>query len=395
MIGWLDCASGVSGDMLLGALVDAGVPLTTISDAVDVVLPDGGISLRCEPVVRGGIAATKVHVDGTESTVERTWADLRVLLDRAESVAGQTSWLTTARAAFVLLVEAEAAVHGLPPDAVHLHEVGALDAVADIVGVCAGMHQLGLTELWCSPVALGGGTVNAAHGRLAVPGPAVVRLLAGAPVYGGPVDVELTTPTGAALLAAHVTGWGAAPTITGAVQAFGAGTRELDGQANVVRLVVGRRWQQTGERRSGPDGVSDLVELAATIDDQDPRLWPEVIEALVAWLSPVLMRKGRPGHTLHVLATPADAETLTAAILSETTTLGVRRTAVTRVAAPRRLARVEVAGQPIAVKLGLRDGAVIDATPEFDDVRAAAKALGRSTRWVLQQASAAAAALLD
>ena len=171
MIGWLDCASGVSGDMLLGALVDGGVPLQVLADAIEVVLPDGGIRLRSETVVRGGIAATKVHVEGTDSTLERTWADLRALLDRAESVAGQTRWLAAARATFLLLVEAEAAVHGLHPDAVHLHEVGALDAVADIAGVCAGFDQLGLTGLWCSPVALGGGTVATAHGRLAVPGP--------------------------------------------------------------------------------------------------------------------------------------------------------------------------------------------------------------------------------
>ena len=399
MIGWLDCASGVSGDMLLGALVDGGVPLQVLADAIEVVLPDGGIRLRSETVVRGGIAATKVHVEGTDSTLERTWADLRALLDRAESVAGQTRWLAAARATFLLLVEAEAAVHGLHPDAVHLHEVGALDAVADIAGVCAGFDQLGLTGLWCSPVALGGGTVATAHGRLAVPGPAVLRLLATAPVYGGPIDVELTTPTGAALLASHVTDWGGPPTLTDAVQSFGAGTRELDGQANVVRLLVGRAWRPDAGRRSGPGAVAELVELSATVDDQDPRLWPDVLELLVeagaidAWLAPVLMRKGRPGHTLHVLAAPQHADRLVAQVLLQTTTLGVRRRAVSRVAADRRMDVVEVDGQRIGVKVGLLEGRVISSTPEWTDVQAAARALGRPVRWVLDRANASATAL--
>ncbi len=197
MIGWLDCASGVSGDMVLGALVDVGVPVEVLQQAVDAVTPEP-VTLRAERTTRGALAATRVHVEGTDSTTHRTWADVRRLLETpsARTVPG----IDRALATFAALAAAEAAVHGTTPEEVHFHEVGALDAIADVVAACAGFAHLGLTALHVSAVALGGGTVQAAHGRMSVPGPAVVRLLADAPSYGGPVDVELATPTGAALL---------------------------------------------------------------------------------------------------------------------------------------------------------------------------------------------------
>ncbi len=393
MIGWLDCGSGASGDMLLGALVASGVPIETLQVAVDAVAPEP-VRLRPERVERASIAATKVHVDAAPSHHHRTWRDLRVLLDGAPRVPG----IEQARATFRRLVEAEGQVHGIDPDEVHLHEVGALDAIADIVGVCAGFATLGLDRLTASPVALGGGTVQAAHGRLPVPGPAVVLLLAGVPTYGGPVAVELTTPTGAALLATHVSEWGPAPLLTGSGQGFGAGTRDLPGQPNVIRLVTGEPWPgvPADGRRSGPEGDAELVEVAATVDDLDPRVWPAALEALIAagaldaWLVPVLMRKGRPGHVLHALTTSAALGPVVDAVFAETSTLGVRHWPITRRALARAQLLVQVEGQTIRVKLGLSGTDVVQSQPEWDDVQAAANALHRPARWVLDAARTAA-----
>lgn len=395
--GWLDCASGVSGDMLLGALCAAGVPLEVMQAAVDAVTPEP-VRLTARPTRRGALAATQVDVEGTGSAVHRTWADLRALLDRPGLDAGG---LDRARRTFWLLVQAEAEVHGISPDEVHLHEVGMLDAIADVVGVCAGLAHLGLASLTCSPVALGGGTVQAAHGRMAVPGPAVVRLLTAAPTYGGPVDVELTTPTGAALLAAHVTGWGGQPLLSGTRQGYGAGVRDLPGHANVLRLVTGRPWVAPAPGvRAGPEGESELVEVQATVDDLDPRAWPLVLEEAVAagaadaWLAPVLMRKGRPGHTVHALTHPDRAEAVRAALLLHSSSIGLRWHPVWRRALPRTTTGIEVDGHRIRVKLCSADGVVVHAQPEWEDVAVAATALNRPARWVLARATGAAAQFL-
>lgn len=401
MIGWLDCSSGVSGDMLLGAVVEAGVPLSLVQAAIDAVAPEP-VQLRVEQVVRASIGATRVHVEAAESHHHRTWRDVRALLETpaAQAVPG----IDRALATFERLVNAEAQVHRVSPEDVHLHEVGALDAIADIVGVCTGLTHLGLDALTASPVALGGGSVQAAHGRLAVPGPAVVLLLAGCPTYGGPVDIELATPTGAALLAEHVTGWGPAPTMTGLRQSFGAGGRDLPRHPNVLRLITGTPWvpgDTTGDerRRSGPEGDTELTEIAATVDDLDPRLWPTVLEALLAagaldaWLVPALLRKGRPGHVLHALAPLATAEAVVSAAFAQTSTLGVRQQQVRRRALARAEATVQVDGQVIRVKLGYTEGVLTHLQPEWDDVAAAAAALARPTRLVLDQARAAASAL--
>lgn len=396
MIGWLDCASGASGDMLLGTLVAAGIDLADLQQAVDAVTPEP-VRLRAESVTRGTLAATRVHVLGTESHVHRTWADLAPLL-QVSGVPG----IDRARSTFRRLVEAEGAVHGISPDEVHLHEVGALDAIADIVGVCAGFALLGLQRLHCSPVALGAGTVQAAHGRLPVPGPAVQLLIGSAPSYGGPVEVELLTPTGAALLAEHVDEWGPQPLLTDTRQAFGAGGRDLAEQPNVVRLITGTPWQtaEPGTRRHGPQGLTDLMELQATVDDLDPRLWPSVLEDLIgagaldAWLAPVLMRKGRPGHVLHVLVPPGSADDVEQAVFALTTTLGVRRLPLTRRALERRVDTVEVAGHTIRVKVRDPHGPHRRSQVEWDDVLTAAEALGRPAREVLDQAVTSAHQLL-
>jgi hypothetical protein len=386
VIGWLDCSAGVSGDMLLGALVDAGVELAVLQDAVDRVGVEP-VRLERSTVTRAGIGACKVDVVVDEAPRTRTWSDVRDLLEQAELADGVRA---TALDVFARLAAAEAGVHRTPPEQVHFHEVGALDAVADVVGTAAGLDALGLTRLTAGPVVLGSGTTRGAHGPLPVPPPAVVALLRGVPVLAGPVAREMTTPTGAAVLASVVAEHGPLPPMVLRGSGTGAGGRDPAEVANVLRLVLG-----------DPVGVPspDAVVLEANVDDLDPRLWPGVLTALLdagahdAWLAPVLMKKGRPAHVLHVLCPPARLDALQEVVLRETTTLGVRSYAVARRVLDRAWRTVDVDGRPVRVKLGLLDGEVVNAVPEWDDVAAAAAALGRPAKLVLQEATALGAAL--
>ncbi len=385
MIGWLDCSAGVSGDMLLGALVDAGADLGVLQEAVDRVGVEP-VRLERSTVTRAGLGACKVDVVVDERPRTRTWSDVRELLERADL--GERV-RATALGVFARLAAAEAAVHRTTPEQVHFHEVGALDAVADVVGAAAGLDALGLTSVTASPVVLGSGTTSGAHGPLPVPPPAVVALLQGAPVLAGPVAQEMTTPTGAAVLASVVASYGPLPPMVLRRSGTGAGGRDSTELANVLRLVLGDPVEAPG---------SDAVVLEANVDDLDPRLWPGVLSSLLeagahdAWLTPVLMKKGRPAHVLHVLCPPARVAVLQEVALRETTTLGVRSYAVTRRVLDRAWRTVEVDGRPVRVKLGLLGSEVVNAVPEWEDVAAAAAALGRPAKLVLQDAAALASA---
>ncbi|MDX6267794.1 MAG: pyridinium-3,5-bisthiocarboxylic acid mononucleotide nickel chelatase, partial [Frankiales bacterium] len=290
MIGWLDGQAGASGDMLLGALVDVGVPLEVITDAVGAL----GLDIRFEvsKVQRGGIAATYVDVLTRDDQVSRSWRDVQQL------VSG------TAYGVFERLAQAEAVIHGVAVEDVHFHEVGAHDALADVVGAVAGFEHLRLTALHCSTVSLGSGTARGAHGPLPVPVPAVLALLEHVPVQAGLSPYEMTTPTGAALLATLVTDWGPLPPMRPVTTGHGAGTRDPQEVANVLRLTVGEPLATSGTG----------VLLETNVDDLDPRLWPRVLEQLLAagasdaWLTPIVMKKGRPAHTLSVLCADSDAE---------------------------------------------------------------------------------------
>ncbi len=386
-IGWLDLSNGVSGDMLLGALVDAGVPLDVLRDAL---APLGvPIGLRAEEVRRGGLRAVRVHVDAPEAgQPHRTWADVRLLLDRLPE-----PLRSSAAAVFEALARAEAGVHGVRPEEVHFHEVGALDAIGDVVGVCAGVAALGLDRLVVSPIALGGGSADTAHGRIPVPGPAVLALLAaaGAPAAGGPDDEELATPTGVALATTLADGHGPMPPMRPARTGVGAGGRDPAHRPNAVRLVVGE--PATSTPAASVHHAEDLVVLEANVDDLDPRAWPTVLDALLAagaldaWLTPVLMKKGRPAHVVAALAPPAGAGAVRAVLFRETPTLGVRETPTRRHALARAFRTVDLDGQPVAVKLGLApDGRVLNAMPEWEDVARAAAALDRPVKQVLARA---------
>jgi pyridinium-3,5-bisthiocarboxylic acid mononucleotide nickel chelatase len=385
---WVDASSGASGDMLLGALLGAGVPLDVLQQAVDGVSPEP-VHLRVEAVSRDGFAATRCHVEVSDSAEHRTWRDVRALLLGA---ALPEAVRDLAVRVFERLAAAEGIVHGHDPLEVHFHEVGALDAIADVVGVCAGVVHLGATEVVVSAIAVGSGSVTGAHGTLPVPPPAVAALLTGVPSYAGPPGApatELCTPTGAALLTTLATAYGPQPPMTTMAVGVGAGGRDPEGHANMLRLLV-------GSPEATNDGLDDLLVLETNVDDLDPRLWPDVISAVLAagaldaWLTPILMKKGRPAHTFRALVTPELAAEVRATVFRETSTIGIREYPVARHALPRETREIEVGGLPISVKVARLDGVVVNAQPEYDDVLRAAQALGRPVREVLAEATLAA-----
>lgn len=384
MIGWLDVGAGASGDMLLGALVDAGAPLAVLQEAVDAVGVEP-VRLSTEQVERGGLGALRVHVEVADHAATRTWADVRTLLEAAPM---DDRVRDTALAVFARLAAAEAAVHRVPAESVHFHEVGALDAVADVVGAAAGLHALGLCSVSASPVALGSGTTRGAHGPLPVPAPAVLALLPGVPVLAGPVPHESTTPTGAALLAALVTHWGPLPPMRLLRVGTGAGGRDPAEAANVVRLVLGEAVDDAADARA--------LLLETNVDDMDPRLWPGVLTALLAvgahdaWLTPILMKKGRPAHTLSVLCGETTVRAAREVVFTHTSTLGVRETPVARTALHRTEDVVDVLGHGIHVKRAFLAGRLVNSQPEWEDVATAATALDVPPRVVLARAAAAA-----
>jgi pyridinium-3,5-bisthiocarboxylic acid mononucleotide nickel chelatase len=384
-LAWFDVSAGAAGDMLCGALVGAGVPLAVLQDAADAVVPNL-VRWKQAAVHRAGLTATAVtpHTD-TDDRTERAWGDIRDLLFGA----GLTPAVRDpAVAVFTRLAETEAAAHGVAVEDVHLHEVGGLDAIADVVGVAAGLHHLGVTEVSAGPLAVGSGTVRTAHGVLPVPVPAVVRLCRGWQVEAGGTG-ELATPTGAALVTTLSRACEPLPAMVLEASGVGAGSRDTPGRANVVRVVLG-----TSGTTAGSEAGTTQIVLEANVDDLDPRLWPGVLEALLdvgaadAWLTPIVMKKGRPAHTVSVLAPPSRVDALLRTLMTATSTIGCRTHPVTKHALDRVMARIEVEGHPIAVKVATAGGSIVQAMPEFDDVARAATALGLPPREVLERARA-------
>jgi hypothetical protein len=396
-IAWFHCFSGIAGDMALGSLIDAGAPVDEVRAGL-ASLPVAGWTLEAEPVLRGGIAATHARVTAEESSgrgagVVRTAADITALV----SASGLPPRVVSrALATFEALAEAEGRLHRMPPASVHFHEVGGIDAIVDVVGTCLALELLGIDEVYASAVATGTGTIRAAHGRLPNPPPAVVELLRGAPVYGVDVPLELTTPTGAALLAANVSGWGALPRLS-ALEAtgFGAGLREIDGQPNATQVIVG--VAAGAPAPAGAPGVAGtgqpVVLVEANVDDVTGEVLGHTVAALLAagahdaWVTPIVMKKGRPAHTVSALADVALAESVARVLAAETGTFGVRGTTLQRWPASRTMTAVDVDGLAVRVKVG--PGRV---KAEYDDAAAAAARLGRPVREVLAAAEAQATA---
>ena len=386
---WIDPSNGAAGDMLLGALLDAGASPEVVQAGLGALRVEP-ITLTTSGVRRHGFRATKADVDAPETTTHRGLPDLLAIVGAARLPAPAHD---LAVAAFTRLAEAEARVHGIPIEKVHFHEVGALDAIADVVGCALALHDLGLlgegTVRVVGPVAAGSGTARSAHGRMPLPAPAVLEILtpAGAPMAAHPATMELCTPTGAALLVALATSWGPPPAMTTTAVGIGAGTRDPDTHPNVVRVLLG-----TNDAAASDWSAAELSQIEATIDDLDPRVWPDLLESLRsvgaadAWCTPVLMRKGRPGQVLTVLAEPSRVDLICRLIFTNTTTLGLRIHGVRRLHLRRDEVKVTVAGHSIAVKRGYLGPDVVTAQPEYDDAVAAATAAGLPIARVLDLA---------
>jgi uncharacterized protein (TIGR00299 family) protein len=376
-IAWWHCYAGIAGDMALASLLDAGADLDGVRSIL-AALPVAGWKVEAAPVLRGGIAATHVVVRTAETGVVRTHAHIAGLLTEARL---PDRVRTRALATFSALAEVEGRLHRRPPAQVHFHELGGIDAIVDIVGTCAALELLGVDQVFASPVATGLGLIRTSHGVLPNPAPAVVELLRGAPTYGRDVSVELTTPTGAALLSTLAAGWGPMPAMRVDATGFGAGTREIDGLPNSVEVVVGAAGAEAGEALVTSGRPAALLE--ANLDDVTGEVLAHAVAALLAagahdaWVTPVVMKKGRPGHVLGALCDPAIADQLAALMMVETGTLGVRGATVGRWLARRDLAEVEVDGFPVRVKIS--PGRV---SAEHDDAARVARRLGLPLREV-------------
>jgi uncharacterized protein (TIGR00299 family) protein len=351
--------------MTMGALLDAGADLNFVVATLKQLNIDGW-ALSAERVERKGIDATRAIVDAPEQHHHRHWSDIRKILE-SSSLPDRVK--TRSLAVFETLAIAEGKVHGIPAEDVHFHEVGALDAIVDIVGSCAALESLDIDEIASGPVAVGVGTITAAHGVLPNPPPAVVNLLEQIPTVGVDVDLELTTPTGAAIIKALATGVGAMPDMTIRCSGYGAGSRDLSDRANVTQVIIG---SLTPAAAQSSDETETVIELLAA-------------GALDAWVTPIVMKKNRPAHTLSVLSHPNQATELTGLVMSLTGTLGVRSRQLDRVTAKRTTVTVSVDGHDIGVKIS-----DIRIKAEFDDVAAAATALGLPVQEVAARAEALA-----
>jgi uncharacterized protein (TIGR00299 family) protein len=375
---YIDAFSGIGGDMLVGALADAGTAEADLCAALDAL--GTGASFRFEKVQRGGIAATKFKVEGGDTQKHR---HLHHILQMIEQSPLPQRVKQDASAIFRRLGEVEAKVHGVPVERVHFHEVGAVDSIADIVGACLGFHLLGVRELHCSALNLGSGTVNTEHGILPVPAPATAALLAGVPVYARGPEMELTTPTGAAVVVTLANRFGPMPPMKIRATGYGAGDRDFPSQANVLRVLL-------GERIGAPEAATVAV-IEANIDDASPELLGYAMErlldagALDVTLSPLMMKKNRPATLLTVLARAEHQEELARVIFAETTTLGLRiHTAERRVQA-RRIVEVETRYGKVRMKVA--EGG--NYAPEYEDCRRLAREAGVPLKQVLAEANLA------
>jgi uncharacterized protein (TIGR00299 family) protein len=391
----LDLVGGIAGDMTVGALLDAGADATELERR----LRASGLpftSIRAERQWRGGMAGVQFHVAVEERAPHRSWSDIRELLGR-----GTLPERARSRAldVFARLAAAEGAVHGCAPDDVHFHEVGAMDSIVDIVGAALALDLLDATSFSCSAVPICAGTTRAAHGVMPLPVPAAARLLAGfdlVPIEG---MLETVTPTGAAILASLCDGSARAlPPLRLLATGTGMGTAELPGRANVLRaLLIAPLDRDPGGE--GPWAEDDAELLEATIDDLPAELLAEAAARLLAagaldvWSTPATMKKSRPGVVLHVLARPAQRAALAEIAFAETSTFGLRVTAVRRLLLNERRATVTVAGEAVRVRLGFLGERLVTASPEYEDCRRAAERAGRPAKDLYDEARAAARGL--
>jgi len=366
-IAYFDCFSGISGDMVLGALVDAGAPLR----AIEAELRKLGLenwSISAEKVQRGPLFATHVKINPREDHHHR---DLPIILKRIADAALAPRAADRARKIFTRLAEAESKVHQIPVDQVHFHEVGAVDSILDIVGAAIGFELLGIDEFACSVLDVGGGQARTAHGILPVPAPATAELLRGAPVYSSGIPRELVTPTGAAIATTLVTRFAEIPEMNLRAIGYGAGSADLKEKPNVLRLLIGEQAvSEPGEYWDAPVTV-----IETNLDDMSPQIYGYFVEkalsvgALDVFSTPVQMKKNRPGLLVTLLSEPANVSRLIDLIFRETTTLGIRTHEVRRKTLDRELVPVSTPYGDVRVKISRMNGTVLNASPEYDDCR--------------------------
>jgi uncharacterized protein (TIGR00299 family) protein len=411
---YFDCFSGASGDMIVGALLDLGLPLEALRSALGSLAIDyGGVSAG--RVLRAGVSATKFHVHAEEAVPagghthhhqhhdhghdhhgsghapahdhgahhhhhhdghdHHSLAEIAGSIGRSGlSPAGKDRALHL----FHRLAEAESAIHGVPLDRVHLHEVGAIDSIVDIVSAVFGLEWLGASTVIASPLAVGSGTVVCAHGTFPVPAPATARLLTGVPIYSGPIAAEMVTPTGALIVTEYAAGFGPLPPLKVERIGYGAGTRDFKGHPNVLRLFVGEAADDAAAER--------IVTIQCEIDDMNPQLFGPLMDRLAAagaldvFYAPVQMKKNRPGVLVTVIAHPEHREAIAGVLFTDTTTIGVRYHETARDRLDREIVTVDTPAGPIRFKVARRDGRVLNAAPEFDDCARAARERGLSIK---------------
>ena len=380
---YFDCFSGISGDMTLGALLDAGLPLDHLRHGLE-SLDVPGWQLSAEKVWKNGMAATYVKVPIQDTKTHRSLSAILELIEKSRLAPNVQQ---RASAIFHKLGEAEAAVHDVPLEKIHFHEVGAIDAIVDIVGACIGFSALGIESFACSPLNVGGGTAKMAHGVLPVPAPATARLLLGKPTYSSGIQKELVTPTGAAIVATLCTSFGPQPPMAVTSIGYGAGTADLEGQPNVLRLMIG----EAATRHSAATSESIRV-LEANLDDMNPQIYGYFLEkalaagALDVFSTPVQMKKNRPGMLVTVLCKPEDEPRFQDMFFAETTTLGVRSYSAERRILARHWETVHTRFGDVRIKVARLNGHVRQASPEFEDCRKLAEAQNVPLQRVMDEA---------
>jgi uncharacterized protein (TIGR00299 family) protein len=405
-IAYLDCFSGISGDMFLGALLDAGLPASVLEETVAAL--DVGARLEISRVNRNGISATKAdvwigdekdlpreqvshahrHAHHHHERSHRGLSEIRQIIRKARIAPPAQD---RALAIFQALGEAEAKIHNTEVEKIHFHEVGAVDAIVDIVCAAVGSLALGVDEWVCSPLNVGGGTVECAHGKFPVPSPATVELLRGAPVYSSGVDAELVTPTGAAIVKTLCKRFVPFPAMKIAVTGYGAGSRDFPGQPNVMRLTIGEAVET---QLAAPEIPEDTIAvLEANLDDLNPQVFGYVMERLLSegaldvFGTPVQMKKNRPGMLLTVLAQLEDAPRLAKLVFGETTTLGIRMRQERRQTLLRRTVAVQTPWGEVRMKVASLNGSVANYAPEYEDCRRIADQHKVPLKQVIQEAN--------
>jgi len=389
-IAYFDCFSGISGDMILGALVDLGLDVEDLASTLS-SLDLEEFRLETREVSSYGLRATKVDVIVPDSVLVRTFNNIRDLI---ENSALPQRVKATSMEIFMRLASAESVVHGKPIDQVHFHEVGAVDSIVDIVGSAYGVHALGITEVFSSPLPMGHGMIKTAHGALPVPAPAVLEILQDTPTYGRGIPTEIVTPTGAAVIKTLATSFGVAPPMRIDRVGCGAGTKDI-GVPNLLRVV-------TGVPSEYPAESEELAYLVSTnIDDMNPEFYDYVIERLLGagahdvWLTPIQMKKTRPGTVITVLCAPGDATALKRILLEETSTFGLRTSTVMKKAIEREIVEVETPWGKVAVKVGREGNRVTNISPEFADCARIAGEQGVPIKEVFRKAQSLAQEQLE